>query len=471
MKLFFVGIFIWGFSNVLIGQNLVHVKTSAKQDLDEAISELNKLRKLVEKEKIPLSSDVFKLEKEAQKKRSEVDRRNRLRDNRDTSLILLKEEVTKGNTEIDSIKRILADFSRSWSEITPPAERKITDLLIQKKVQVGYSDRKQQIQSLLQVASIAAKFLKLQSGGINFTGEAIVPPEGTREEGTFWSIGPVLYFYGNKGSSGLVEKHSNDSTLLSFDLSEGFSSSNEPTRLVPTSPETAKLIKQTMDSNASVDGLLPLDPTLGKASVLEVGEPTTFEELQKGGIWIYPILFFAVLSTLIAIYKSFQILSIPMPGIPVTLAGSFSGPFERLRKTAQGYRGNKPEILEEILYEIIIDCQERLEKGLPLVAITAAIAPLLGLLGTVTGMIDVFRQITNFANPENSELARGISEALVTTKFGLVTAIPALVIHALLNRRLQGMISKLEGFSARLVHLKKENPAALSSDSKDGPAD
>ena len=74
MKLFFVGIFIWGFSNVLIGQNLVHVKTSAKQDLDQAISELNKLRKWVKKEKIPLSSDVFKLEKEAQKKRSEVDR-------------------------------------------------------------------------------------------------------------------------------------------------------------------------------------------------------------------------------------------------------------------------------------------------------------------------------------------------------------------------------------------------------------
>ena len=69
--------------------------------------------------------------------------------------------------------------------------------------------------------------------------------------------------------------------------------------------------------------------------------------------------------------------------------------------------------------------RKKLEKGLPLVAITAAIAPLLGLLGTVTGMIDVFRQITNFANPENSELARGISEALVTTKFGLVTAIPA----------------------------------------------
>ena len=214
-----------------------------------------------------------------------------------------------------------------------------------------------------------------------------------------------------------------------------------------------------------------MDPTLGKASVLEVGEPTIIEELEKGGIWIYPILFFALLSTLIAIFKALQILRIPSPRGPVTLAGNFSGPFERIRKTAQGYRGNKPEILEEILYEIIIDCQEKLEKGLPLVAITAAIAPLLGLLGTVTGMIDVFRQITNFANPENSELARGISEALVTTKFGLVTAIPALVIHALLNRRLQGMISKMEGFSARLVHLKKENPSSLVQDKKNESAD
>ena len=73
-------------------------------------------------------------------------------------------------------------------------------------------------------------------------------------------------------------------------------------------------------------------------------------------------------------------------------------------------------------------------------------------------MIDVFRQITNFSNPENSELARGISEALVTTKFGLVTAIPSLIVHALLTRRLQGIISKLEGFSSRLVRLKQETP-------------
>ena len=111
------------------------------------------------------------------------------------------------------------------------------------------------------------------------------------------------------------------------------------------------------------------------------------------------------------------------------------------------------------------------DRGMPLIAITAATAPLLGLLGTVTGMIDVFRQITNFANPENSELARGISEALVTTKFGLITAIPSLIAHALLSRRLQGLVSKMEGFSARLVHLKKEasREVVTHSENKDEP--
>ena len=453
------------------GQNLVQANSSAKQDLQNATTRLSDLRKSIEDEKIPLASDIGKLEREAQEKRSEVDRLNRIRDNRDANLIQLKEEVKEGDNEIEFIRRILADYSRSWSETTPPAERSILKKIAQFKNDSEPTNRKEQIQSLLQVTSTSANFLQMQAAGVRFSGNAIVPPEGTREEGTFWSLGPVLYFAGEEGSSGLVEKHSYSTDGNIIELSSGGSFPDEPARLIPSSPETAILIQQTLRSESGAVGILPLDPTMGKASVLDVGEPTIIEELQKGGIWIYPILFFACLSVLIAIFKSLQIFTIKSPRSPVTLAGYFSGPFERLRKTAQGYRGNKPEILEEILYEIIIDSQERLEKALPLVAITAAIAPLLGLLGTVTGMIDVFRQITNFANPENSELARGISEALVTTKFGLVTAIPALVIHALLNRRLQGLISKMEGFSARLVHLKKENPIDLNNEKKDESAD
>ena len=468
IQILFLGILS---TNLLCAQNLAQAKASAKKDLEDAIIRLNELRQKIEKEKVPLSSEVYELERKALQKRAEVDRRNQIRDNRDANLIQLKEEVKNGNAELDSIKRTLADYTRSWSESTPPGEERIARRMVENSVAIKTGNRKDEITSLLEIASVSTDFIQMQAGGMNFTGDAIVPPEGTREQGIFWSVGPVLYFSGKQGSSGILEKHLPRADPLNPRVSLGIAFSNEPARLVPTIAETANLIGQTLGNENQEIGLLPLDPTLGKATVLEVGEPTILEELQKGGIWIYPILFFALLSTIIAIYKAVQILSIPSPRSPVTLAGNFSGPFERLRKTAQGYRGKKPEILEEILYEIIIDFQERLEKGLPLVAITAAIAPLLGLLGTVTGMIDVFRQITNFANPENSELARGISEALVTTKFGLVTAIPALIIHALLSRRLQGIVSRMEGFSARLVHLKKENPMAFSIPQEDESAD
>jgi chromosome segregation ATPase len=107
------------------GQNLVQANSSAKQDLQNATSRLSDLRKSIENEKIPLASDIGKLEREAQEKRSEVDRLNRIRDNRDANLIQLKEEVKEGDNEIEFIRRILADYSRSWSETTPPAERSI----------------------------------------------------------------------------------------------------------------------------------------------------------------------------------------------------------------------------------------------------------------------------------------------------------------------------------------------------------
>ena len=83
---------------------------------------------------------------------------------------------------------------------------------------------------------------------------------------------------------------------------------------------------------------------------------------------------------------------------------------------------------------------------------TAAASPLLGLLGTVTGMISTFSQIRISGNSDINSLASGISEALVTTKFGLIAAIPALVLHALLSRRVQGLLAGMEKFSTAFVN-------------------
>ena len=102
------------------------------------------------------------------------------------------------------------------------------------------------------------------------------------------------------------------------------------------------------------------------------------------------------------------------------------------------------EDLEEVLYETFLEAQPPLQRGLPFIAIASATAPLLGLLGTVTGMIHTFQRITIFGTGDTRSLTSGISEALVTTEVGLIVAIPALIAHALLSRKIQGIRSTME---------------------------
>ena len=464
-KFLIVFLFLFGWVSDLLSQSIGQVANEAKADLKNAINELAQLRDTIEKEKIPLARNVAILETKARKLRNELEHNLRLRDNRETSLLQLQDEVKEGETELDYSLSLLRDYAASWHYAIPPAEdvlwsSQLSAILFE---QEEADTRIKEFEVFLDAMSLSISSIHNVCGGVSFTGNAIVPPEGTREEGTFWSLGPIIFFSGINGSAGFIEDGIADRYEQKLSLSARSVLKSSPVRLSPASKETSLIINSALSPD-SINGkipILPLDPTLAKALVMEKGDLSMIEELQKGGIWIYPIVFFAVLSLMIALFKAMQVINIQVPIKPASLDGLFHGPFELLRKTAKGYQGKSPEILEEILYEAIIDMQVKLEKALPLIAVTAATAPLLGLLGTVTGMIDVFRQITNFANPENSELARGISEALVTTKFGLITAIPSLIAHALLTRRLQGIISKMEGFSARLVRLKQEESETI----------
>jgi biopolymer transport protein ExbB len=85
-------------------------------------------------------------------------------------------------------------------------------------------------------------------------------------------------------------------------------------------------------------------------------------------------------------------------------------------------------------------------------ALTAAAAPLLGLLGTVTGMIKTFTLITIFGTGDAKSLSSGISEALVTTELGLIVAIPSLILHGLLSRMAKQKIGDLEQTSVSFLN-------------------
>ena len=111
------------------------------------------------------------------------------------------------------------------------------------------------------------------------------------------------------------------------------------------------------------------------------------------------------------------------------------------------------EEMENILQEEILKEIPRLERFLSTLGMLAKIAPLLGLLGTVTGMINTFQVITYFGTSDPKLMASGISEALVTTMLGLSVAIPIMFFHTILNRKVENYISDMEENCISFVNL------------------
>jgi len=114
-------------------------------------------------------------------------------------------------------------------------------------------------------------------------------------------------------------------------------------------------------------------------------------------------------------------------------------------------RGQGRDVMKESISEAASHVVHDLEKYLNSLGTVAAIAPLLGLLGTVVGMIDVFTQITTVGTGNANALAGGISEALLTTAAGLIVAIPALVMHRYYTGLIDTIVVDLEREAIKLV--------------------
>jgi biopolymer transport protein ExbB len=99
----------------------------------------------------------------------------------------------------------------------------------------------------------------------------------------------------------------------------------------------------------------------------------------------------------------------------------------------------------------MLEAKFRLNRWLPFIAVTAACAPLLGLLGTVTGIISTFKLMTVFGSGDVKMLSSGISEALITTEFGLYIAIPSVMMHAFLSRKAKRLGDRMEQIAIRFM--------------------
>jgi len=202
-------------------------------------------------------------------------------------------------------------------------------------------------------------------------------------------------------------------------------------------------------------------------------------ELQKGGIVMIPLLLGSVLALAIVIERAFQlrtkkvltgeivkaierIESVEDIRVAERICEANPGPFAgiilvALRNRDLGSDELKEAILDQGRQEI-----RTLERGLVALETIAAAAPLLGLLGTVTGMIKVFNVISKQGIGQASYLSGGISEALITTVTGLVIGIPALVAYNLLTSRAESLVLDMEKYSSGLLRNIRSMKAGVS---------
>jgi biopolymer transport protein ExbB len=207
---------------------------------------------------------------------------------------------------------------------------------------------------------------------------------------------------------------------------------------------------------------LYIDPSAGAALQRIAHRSTWADQLRQGGILVWPILAIGLAALLLTgerllfLHKVHTNADRLMGRVnDLAAQGKWAQcheillrekdrPVCNVLKAGLGAINESREVLENVLQEAILKELPRLERFLPALNVIAAVAPLLGLLGTVTGMIGTFQVITLYGTGDPRLMAGGISEALVTTMVGLAVAIPVMLIHAFLRRRIEHIVGDME---------------------------
>jgi biopolymer transport protein ExbB len=208
-------------------------------------------------------------------------------------------------------------------------------------------------------------------------------------------------------------------------------------------------------------GIDPTGPTGGSFLAAIIDSPTLEERWHQGGYVGYAITAVGVFAFLLAIYR-LVVLTLVSGKVSAQLKASKASdnnPLGRVLKLHEDNPNMDPETLELKMAEGVLKETPKLEAGLTLLKIIAAVAPLMGLLGTVTGMIVTFQAITIFGAGDPKAMAGGISGALVTTVLGLLVAIPTVLLHTVVNGRSQRIIHILNEQATGIVaeHAEREH--------------
>lgn len=277
-----------------------------------------------------------------------------------------------------------------------------------------------------------------ESGRIARFNTTVVSPDGTREEKEVVRVGTY-----NIVSDGDYLQYDQDTeTLL----------------VLPRQPAgrytSSAGALQNATEGFSQFGVDPTGPSGGSFLAALIDSPTLVERIHQGREVGYIIIAIGIVALLISIWR---LLALSAVGAKVnsqlknTSTPKTNNPLGRVLTVNQENAGADTETLELKLHEAVLKETPALEKWIGFIKITSMVAPLLGLLGTVTGMILTFQALTIFGTGDPKAMAGGISSALVTTVLGLCVAIPTVFLHALVSGRSKKIIHILEEQSAGII--------------------
>jgi biopolymer transport protein ExbB len=196
-----------------------------------------------------------------------------------------------------------------------------------------------------------------------------------------------------------------------------------------------------------------VDVTRGGILALLVESPTIQDRIEQGGIVGYCIIALGLIGLLIAVMRWLALSSADRK-VKAQLkreTASTDNPLGRVLAAYESNRGADTETIELKLSEAALKEMPNLTKGLLFIKVVSAVAPLMGLLGTVTGMIKTFQVITLYGAGDPKMMAGGISQALMTTVLGLVVAIPMVLLHTVVSGKSRKIVNILQSQSAGLV--------------------
>ncbi len=419
---------------------------SARRDLEASLRELAELRERIARERVPLNKRLAELESRLSALRAEAGEAGRLIDSRNLDMSNLTTEIKARRDERVYLSNLLDEYVRNLESRVHIAElQRHRDVFEAARLAPEDASLKPAQVYEAQTAAVETSLGRIEEslGGAVFSGTAV--DEGGRvSEVQFALFGPVALYRTLDGSrAGLAEQKLG---------------SLEP-NMVPVEDEELQAGISAIVADG--EGLLPFDPSLGSAQRIEETRETFVEHIKAGGPVMVPIIGMALAALLVALLKWIQIVRVPIPSTRIlgsildalkhrnyetasARVSAIRGPTGEMLRAGVEHLGEPKALVEEVMFEKMLETRLRLQSFLPFVALSASAAPLLGLLGTVTGMINTFKLITVFGTGDARTLSSGISEALITTEYGLIVAIPSLLIYAYLSRRAQRLVDGME---------------------------